>query len=120
MEVAVQFTFRHLSDERAIFGEDLVALGVTGIFVEPVSACECVFPYLPPAEFLEVLYPHLTVCLLNKGAAGVYPRNVRSSECYEPDWQGPIRYSLEGSKGPLPSGILTIAWFATFGVSGLP
>ena len=120
MEVAVQFTFSHLSDERAIFGEDLVALGVAGIFVEPIATGECVFPYLPPAEFLEVLNPRLTVCLLNKGAAGVYPRNVRSSESYEPDWQGPIRYSLEGSKGPLPSGILAVAWFATLGVSGLP
>ena len=120
MEVAVQFTFRHLSDERAIFGEDLVALGVAGIFVEPVSARECILPYLPPTEFLEVLYPHLTVCCLNKGAAGVYPRNVRSSECYEPYWQGPIRYSLEGSKGPLPLGILAVAWLAPLSVSGLP
>ena len=112
MEVAVQFTFSHLSDERAIGGEDLVARGVASEFVEPIATGECFFPYLPPAELLEVRNPYLTVCCSNEGAVGVYPRNVRSSESDEPDGHASIMDSFHGLPGSLVSGILPVAALA--------
>ena len=113
VEVAVQFMFRHLTDERAIRGEDLVARGVASEFVEPIATGECLFPYLPPAELLEVRYPNLTVCCSNKGTAGVYSCNVRSSESDEPDGHAPIMDFFHGLPGSLVSGILPVAVLAS-------
>ncbi len=113
MEVAVQFTFSHLSDERAIRGEDLVVRGVASEFVEPIATGECFFPYLPPAELLEVRNLNLTVCCLNKGTAGVYSRDVRSSESDEPDGHAPVMDLFHGRPGSLVSGILPVAVLAS-------
>ncbi len=106
--------FRRLTDERAIFGENLVARGVASEFVEPIASGECVFPYFLPAELLEVRHPHLTVCCLNKGAAGVYPRNVRFSECNEPDGHAPVMHFLHGLPGSLVSGVCCVAALAAY------
>ncbi len=109
--MAVQFIFRHLSDERAIFREDLVAFGVAGEFVEPVSAGECILPYLPIAELLEVRHPRLTISLENKRAQ-VYSCYVWSSERNEPNGHAPVMNLFHGLPGSLVFGVFFIALVA--------
>ena len=66
----VDLVVLHLSDEGAIFRENLVPLVVTCELVEPVATAEGILPYFRTTESLEVLNPHIPVYLLDMVQGG--------------------------------------------------
>jgi len=73
----VDLVVLHLSDEGAIFRENLVPLVVTCELVEPVATAEGILPYFRTTESLEVLNPHIPIYLLDMVQGG-HSCDVRS------------------------------------------
>ena len=119
MKVAVDLVVGRLSDERTVFREDLVAWRMASEFVEPIAARECVFPYLRTTESLEVLDPQFSVKLYH-ARIGRHSCDVGPRQCDEPLTFLAFGESSQGTLGSLPASVIVVAFFAPFGVEGLP
>ncbi len=117
--MAVELVVGGLSDEGPVFRENLVVFGVAGKFVEPIAACECVFPYFRTTESLEVLDPHVPVYLLNV-REGRHSCDVRPGQCDEPNIHASFVNLGHGSSRSFESRIFGIALFASLWVYGSP
>ena len=119
MKVAVDLVVGSLSDERTVFRENLVAWRMASEFVEPIAARECVFPYFRTTESLEVLDPQASVqfydSVIWRHSCDVGPR-----QCDEPLTFLALGESSQGTLGSLPASVIVVAFFAPFGVEGLP
>ena len=124
----VDLVVGHLSYESRFLGsvtqltfrENLVAWFVAGEFVEPIATAECLFPYFRTTEFLEVLYPLFTISFLDKWTISWYSSDVWSRQGDEPNVHSSIVNLFHSSMSSLESGVLLVAFLATFSIGGLP